>query len=106
MHLGLAFYDLDKIVFASDCPFDPEKGTMYARETLRIIEGLDMPKADKDKIWHGNLERITGVKFVNKRMSERRPVVIAGAGPTGLMCALALTAPGHSRRCCLRRNLR
>ena len=24
-------------------------------------------------------------------MSERRPVVIAGAGPTGLMCALALT---------------
>jgi 3-(3-hydroxy-phenyl)propionate hydroxylase len=25
-------------------------------------------------------------------MSERRPVVIAGAGPTGLMCALALRA--------------
>ncbi len=62
-HAGLAFYDLDKIVFASDCPFDPEKGTMYARETLRILEGIDMPKADKEKIWHGNLERITGVKF-------------------------------------------
>ena len=55
--------DLDKIVFASDCPFDPEKGTMYIRETLRIIEGIDMPKADKEKIWHGNLEAITGVKF-------------------------------------------
>src|SRR3972149_1181112 len=27
-------------------------------------------------------------------MSERRPVVIAGAGPTGLMCALALRAQG------------
>ncbi len=63
-HAGLAFYDLDKIVFASDCPFDPEKGTMYTRETLRILEGIDMPKADKDKIWHGNLERITGVKLV------------------------------------------
>jgi len=62
-HCGLAFYDLDKIVFASDCPFDPEKGTMYARETLRILEGTDMPKADKEKIWHGNLERITGAKF-------------------------------------------
>ncbi|HEX3440200.1 MAG TPA: amidohydrolase family protein, partial [Pseudolabrys sp.] len=23
MHAGLAFFDLDKIVFASDCPFDP-----------------------------------------------------------------------------------
>ncbi len=60
-HAGLAFYDLDKIVFASDCPFDPEKGTMYTRETLRILEGIDMPKSDKEKIWHGNLERITGV---------------------------------------------
>jgi len=62
-HAGLAFYDLDKIVFASDCPFDPEKGTMYTRETLRIIEGIDMPAADKEKVWHGNLERITGMKF-------------------------------------------
>ena len=62
-HCGLAFYDLDKVVFASDCPFDPEKGTMYARETLRILEGIDLPKADMEKIWHGNLERITGAKF-------------------------------------------
>jgi predicted TIM-barrel fold metal-dependent hydrolase len=61
---GLDFYDKDKIVFASDCPFDPEKGTMYARETLRILEGIDMPKAEKDAIWHGNLERITGKKLV------------------------------------------
>ncbi len=63
MDAGFAFYDLDKIVFASDCPFDPEKGTMYTRDTLRIIEERDMPKADKDKVWHGNLERITGVKL-------------------------------------------
>jgi predicted TIM-barrel fold metal-dependent hydrolase len=62
-HAGLAFYDLDKIVFASDCPFDPEKGTMYTRETLRILEGIAMPEADKEKIWHGNLERITGKKL-------------------------------------------
>ena len=48
-HAGFAFYDLDKIVFASDCPFDPEKGTMYTRETLRIIDGLDMPKAQTRK---------------------------------------------------------
>ncbi len=62
-HAGLAFYDLDKIVFASDCPFDPEKGTMHTRETLRILECVEMPAADKEKIWHGNLEKLTGVKF-------------------------------------------
>ena len=32
MVCGLDFFDHDKIVFASDCPFDPEKGTMYIRE--------------------------------------------------------------------------
>ena len=56
LHAGFAFYDIDKIVFASDCPFDPEKGTMYTRETLRIIDEIDMPKAQKEMIWHGNLE--------------------------------------------------
>ncbi|MGH6790330.1 MAG: amidohydrolase family protein [Pseudolabrys sp.] len=60
---GFDFYDHDKILFASDCPFDPEKGTMYTRETLRIVDGIDLPKAAKENIWRGNLERITGVKF-------------------------------------------
>lgn len=61
---GMSFYDMDKILFASDCPFDPEKGTMYIRETLKILDGLNLSKADRDKIFHGNLEKLTGVKFV------------------------------------------
>ncbi len=45
MKLGFGFFDFDKVIFASDCPFDPEKGTMYIREThphprrLRNAEG-------------------------------------------------------------------
>jgi len=62
--IGLSFYDHDKIVFASDCPFDPEKGTMYTRDAIRFLEDVDLPKAEKDAIWHGNLERITGTKLV------------------------------------------
>jgi aminocarboxymuconate-semialdehyde decarboxylase len=62
--LGFKFYDLDKILFASDCPFDPEKGTMYTRDALRFLEEADMPKADKDKVAYGNLEQMTGVKLV------------------------------------------
>ena len=60
---GLAFYPTEKIVFASDCPFDPEKGTMYTRETLKILDGIDMSKAKRKAIMHGNLERITGRKL-------------------------------------------
>ena len=40
MKLGFGFFDFDKVIFASDCPFDPEKGTMYIRETLRILDEL------------------------------------------------------------------
>ena len=44
---GKKFYPLEKIVFASDCPFDPEKGPMYIRETLAADreDGLDQGRA-------------------------------------------------------------
>jgi uncharacterized protein len=61
---GLDFYPLEKVVFASDCPFDPEKGTGYIRETLKILDGLPMPKGDREKIYYRNLEALTGVTLV------------------------------------------
>jgi predicted TIM-barrel fold metal-dependent hydrolase len=64
MVCGLDFYGIDQVVFASDCPFDPEKGTGYIRETLKIIDGLGLSKGDLDKIYHKNLERITGCTLV------------------------------------------
>ena len=57
---GLAFFPIDKIVFASDCPFDPEGGTLYPRETLRILDGIELSKSDRDKIYFRNLEAVTG----------------------------------------------
>lgn len=61
---GLSFYDINKIVFASDCPFDPEKGPGYIRETIKIFDSLDLPQADRDKIYFKNLEALTGTKLV------------------------------------------
>ena len=37
---------------------------MYIRETLKILDGIKMPKAQRKAIMYGNLERITGKKFV------------------------------------------
>jgi len=61
---GLAFFPNDKVVFASDCPFDPEKGPGYIRETLRILESVDLNKEQRENIYYKNLEKITGKKFV------------------------------------------
>jgi uncharacterized protein len=55
---GLAFFGAERTVFASDAPFDPEKGPMYIRETIKVIESLDIPAADKAKIFHGNAEKL------------------------------------------------
>ena len=60
----MEFFPREKIVFASDCPFDPEGGTMYPRETLRILESLDLSPADRDRIFFRNLEAVTGRKLV------------------------------------------
>ena len=60
---GMAFYDFDKIVFASDCPFDPEGGTMYIRETLRILDDLKLSKEQRAQIDRGNLEKLVGKTF-------------------------------------------
>jgi uncharacterized protein len=61
---GLAFYPLEKVIFASDCPFDPEKGTGYIRETLKILDSLDMPKTERDAIYCKNFEALVGKKLV------------------------------------------
>jgi aminocarboxymuconate-semialdehyde decarboxylase len=51
------------VLFASDCPFDPEGGPGYIRETIKILDSLDISKADRDKIYCGNIERLTRRTF-------------------------------------------
>jgi aminocarboxymuconate-semialdehyde decarboxylase len=59
---GIAFFGADRVVFASDCPFDPEGGPMFIREGIRSIESLDLPQADKRKIYFGNALRLLRMK--------------------------------------------
>lgn len=55
---ALDYYGVDHFVFASDSPFDPEQGPMYIRETIRIIDGLDISDDDRAKIYHQNAETL------------------------------------------------
>ena len=51
---GLSFFGPDHVLFASDSPFDPEKGPMYIRQTIDIIDGLDVSDEDRGKIYRNN----------------------------------------------------
>jgi aminocarboxymuconate-semialdehyde decarboxylase len=55
---GLRFFGADQVVFASDFPFDPEKGTYNIRETIADIDGLPIAEADRQKIYEGNARRL------------------------------------------------
>jgi aminocarboxymuconate-semialdehyde decarboxylase len=55
---GLDFFGVDQVVFASDCPFDPEGGPLYIREMIEVIDGLDIDRTDREKIYSGNLLRL------------------------------------------------
>lgn len=63
---GLRFFGTDQVVFASDSPFDPEGGSLYIRETIKVIDGLDITAADRHKIYQGNAERLFGRTFQEK----------------------------------------
>jgi predicted TIM-barrel fold metal-dependent hydrolase len=57
---GLEFFGADRVLFASDTPFEPTPG-LYIRETIRVIEALGLDDAAKEKIYRGNAERLLGV---------------------------------------------
>lgn len=58
LRCGLDFFGADHVVFASDCPFDPEGGEMYIREGLRSVEELGLDGDAREKILLRNAERL------------------------------------------------
>jgi predicted TIM-barrel fold metal-dependent hydrolase len=60
---GLKFFGPNQVVFASDAPFDPEGGPMYIRETIKVIDGLDITRDERDRIYQRNAERLFNRRF-------------------------------------------
>jgi predicted TIM-barrel fold metal-dependent hydrolase len=51
---GLSFYGPDRVLFASDSPFDPERGPGYIRDTIAVLESLALPSTEMEKICFRN----------------------------------------------------
>ena len=54
LRCGLDFFGPDHVVFASDCPFDPEGGAMFIREGIRSVGDLKLPTDVERKIYYSN----------------------------------------------------
>jgi predicted TIM-barrel fold metal-dependent hydrolase len=51
---GLKFFGADRVLFASDAPFDPEKGPMYIRETIAVVHRLPVSDVERERIFWQN----------------------------------------------------
>lgn len=58
---AIEFFGEDRVMFASDAPFDPEKGPMYIRETIKILDTLDVSAATRKKIYQDNAAKLLGL---------------------------------------------
>jgi len=58
---ALDFYGIDHMLFSSDAPFDPEGGPMYIRETIRVIDSLDISSQDREKLYYKNACTLLGI---------------------------------------------
>ena len=58
---ALDFYGIDHMLFSSDAPFDPEGGPMYIRETIRVIDSLDISSQEREKLYYKNACTLLGI---------------------------------------------
>ena len=55
---GLDFFGPDRVLFGTDCPFDPEGGPTFIRESIRAIDSLKLSATVRDKVYFGNAHRM------------------------------------------------
>jgi aminocarboxymuconate-semialdehyde decarboxylase len=58
---GIEFFTADHVLFASDCPFDKEKGPGYIRDTMKVLNSLVLSDAEREKICFRNAQRLFGL---------------------------------------------
>jgi predicted TIM-barrel fold metal-dependent hydrolase len=51
---GHAFFGTAQCLFATDAPFDTEQGRGLTRKTIHAVEALEIPPAEKERIFSGN----------------------------------------------------
>jgi predicted TIM-barrel fold metal-dependent hydrolase len=59
---GLDFFGSKHVLFGSDCPFDPEGGPLFIRETFKAIDSLKLSKDDRRRIYFGNAKTLLKLK--------------------------------------------
>ena len=55
LRTSIRFFGVDHVLFASDSPYDPEKGPGYIRATISNLEELDLTDEEREAIYSRNV---------------------------------------------------
>lgn len=55
---GLDFFGPKHVLFGTDCPFDPQGGPLFIRESIKAIDSLRLKRSDRDGVYFGNALRM------------------------------------------------
>jgi aminocarboxymuconate-semialdehyde decarboxylase len=58
LRCGIDFFGVDRVMFATDMPFDTQGGLKYIDVALKAMEAIDLSPADKAKIFEHNAVRV------------------------------------------------
>jgi len=70
---GLDFFGADRVLFGTDCPFDPEGGPTFIRETLLALDKLRLAGPVRRKIYYGNAIRLLRLDISASAAPVREP---------------------------------
>jgi len=60
---GLNFFGVDHVLFASDSPFDPEKGTAFIRYVTEAVDSLPISEEARKAIYEDNARKLLKLKI-------------------------------------------
>ena len=69
---GLDFFGADRVLFGTDCPFDPEGGPLFIRETMKALDKLRLKSGDRRKIYFGNAMNLLRLQLPKPKAERRK----------------------------------
>jgi aminocarboxymuconate-semialdehyde decarboxylase len=60
------------VLFGTDCPFDPEGGPLFIRETMKALDKLSLKANDRRKIYFGNAVNLLGLELPKQTVRRKK----------------------------------
>jgi predicted TIM-barrel fold metal-dependent hydrolase len=68
---GLDFFGIRHVLFGTDCPFDPQGGPLFIRESIKAIDSLALKPGDRRRLYFGNAIQMLRLKLPAPPRAQR-----------------------------------